>query len=92
MIFYVDPYFRQQMYSSLFDSTKYKEEMSQYLAVHPSVMQSWCNTMMNNPEAMKTMQNIMGHGIMGHGMMGNTSMNNMSGMSSMNNMSGMMHP
>ena len=88
-----DPYFRQQMYSSLFDSTKYKEEMSQYLAEQPSVMQSWCNTMMRNPEAMKTMQTIMSHGMLdgmlGSMMMGNTSMNNMSGM---NNMNSMMHP
>ena len=76
-----DPNFRQQMYSKMFDSTQYREEMSQYLAEHPSVLQSWCNTMMNNTEAMQTMQNMMSHGMMGGMMMGNTSMNNMSSMS-----------
>lgn len=30
-----DSEFRQQMYSSMFDSTKYREEMSQYLTDHP---------------------------------------------------------
>lgn len=73
-----NPDFRQQMYSSMFDSTKYREEMSQYLAEHPSVLQSWCDTMMNNPNAMRTMHNMMG-GMMGHGMM----MGNMSGMGDM---------
>lgn len=81
-----DPEFRQQMYSNMFDSTQYREEMSQYLAEHPEVLKTWCETMMNNPYAMQTMQNMMGHGMMGGMSMGGMMGGMMHGM----NMSGMM--
>jgi hypothetical protein len=90
------------MYSNMFDSTKFREEMSQYLADHPKDMQSWCNTMMNNPQAMQSMHDMMGHGMMGSMMGGMSNMSGMGGMNSklnqgsmgggMGNMSNMMHP
>ena len=97
-----DSEFRQHMYSSMFDSTKSREEMSQYLAEHPEAMKSWCNTMMDNPKAMKAMQDMMDHGMMdGMGMMGHNKtqgtshgMGDMSGMNDMgntDNMGKMMH-
>ena len=98
-----DPNFRHQMYSSMFNSTQYREEMSQYLAEHPSMMQSWSNTMMNNPQAMQTMMNNPQHLQLMQKMMGNFSTSGKGGMGMMNynstkgtygmgNMSNMMHP
>jgi len=90
-----DPNFRQQMYSSTFDSTQYREEMSQYLSEHPEVLRSWCETMMNNPYAVQTMQNMMSHGMMGgmgNGMMGGMGNGMMGGMGNGMNMSGMGMP
>lgn len=71
-----DSEFRQHMYSKMFDSTQYREEMSRYLVDHP--------------QAMQTMQRMMGHDMMG-GMTHGMSMWNMSGMGNMKNMSSMMH-
>ncbi len=74
-----DPNFRQQMYSSMFDSTQYREEMSQYLSEHPSAMEYWRNTMMNNPLHQQMMS----------GMMSGSGMGSMGGMSNQGAMGGM---
>ena len=79
-----DPDFRQQMYSGMFDSSKFRDEMSQYLADHPEAMKSWCNTMMNNPHAMQTMQNMMGQGMMGGMMIHGMNISSMNGMMNQN--------
>ena len=84
--------FRQQVYSSMFDSSKFREEMSEYLAQNPQMMYDWCYTMMNNPHAMQTMMNNPQHLQMMQKMMGNfTAKGGMGMMGNMSGMGNMMH-